>query len=77
MQPPHEMVNGQEVKYRAYRNVVYVAHPKNKAAQSMNIFIPAAYFDNGKVNDYTKKNAPIFMPNGVGGYMSAKPRLSL
>ena len=62
-------VNGQVVKYRAYRNVVYVAHPKNKAAQSMNIFIPAAYFDNGKINDYTKETAPIFMPNGVGGYM--------
>lgn len=62
-------VNGQVVKYRAYRNIVYVAHPKNKAAQTMNIFIPAAYFDNGKINDYTKKNAPIFMPNGVGGYM--------
>ena len=62
-------VNGQVVKYRAYRNIVYVAHPQNKAAQSMNIFIPAAYFDNGKINDYTKKNAPIFMPNGVGGYM--------
>lgn len=61
--------NGQVVKYRAYRNVVYVTHPQNKAAQSMNIFIPAAYFDNGKVNDYTKKTAPIFMPNGVGGYM--------
>ena len=62
-------VNGQVVKYRAYRNIVYVAHPKNKDAQSMNIFIPAAYFDNGKINDYTKKTAPIFMPNGVGGYM--------
>ena len=62
-------VNGQVVKYRAYRNIVYVAHPKNKAAQSMNIFIPAAYFDNGQINDYTKKTAPIFMPNGVGGYM--------
>ena len=62
-------VNGQVVKYRAYRNIVYVSHPKNKAAQSMNIFIPAAYFDNGQINDYTKKTAPIFMPNGVGGYM--------
>ena len=62
-------VNGQVVKYRAYRNIVYVAHPKNKDAQSMNIFIPTAYFDNGKINDYTKETAPIFMPNGVGGYM--------
>ena len=65
-------VNGQAVKYRAYRNVVYVSHPKSVAAESMNIFIPAVYFDNGKVNGYTKKTAPIFMPNGVGGYMPGK-----
>ena len=62
-------VNGQAVKYRAYRNVVYVGRPVSAASQSMNIFIPAAYFENGKLNGYTKKTAPIFMPNGVGGYM--------
>lgn len=62
-------INGQAVKYRAYRNVVYAAHPKNAAAESMNIFIPSAYFENGQINGYTKNTAPIFMPNGVGGYM--------
>ncbi|MBE6098755.1 MAG: alpha/beta hydrolase [Anaerovibrio sp.] len=62
-------INGKVVNYRAYRNIIYVANPKSKAAQSMNIFIPMDYFDNGKINDYTKKTAPIFMPNGVGGYM--------
>ncbi len=65
-------VNGQEVKYRAYRNIVYVAHPQSAASESMNIFIPAAYFENGTINGYTKETAPIFMPNGVGGYMPGK-----
>ena len=46
-------VNGEAVKYRAYRNVVYVSHPKSATAESMNIFIPAAYFENGTVNGYT------------------------
>ena len=35
----------------------------------MNIFIPEAYFSNGTINGYTKDTAPIFMPNGVGGYL--------
>lgn len=65
-------VNGQEVKYRAYRNIVYVAHPQSAASESMNLFIPAAYFENGTINGYTKETAPIFMPNGVGGYMPGK-----
>ena len=65
-------LNGQAVKFRSYRNVVYVAHPNNVASQSMNIFSPAAYFENGTINGYTKDTAPIFMPNGVGGYMPGK-----
>ncbi|MCR5757975.1 MAG: alpha/beta hydrolase [Selenomonas sp.] len=60
------------VKYRAYRNVVYVAHPKNVASESMNIFIPAAYLEDGTVNGYTKETAPIFLPNNVGGYMPGR-----
>ena len=65
-------LNGQAVRFRAYRNIVYVAHPNSVASQSMNIFIPAAYFENGTLNGYTKNTAPIFMPNGVGGYMPGK-----
>lgn len=65
-------INGQTVKFRAYRNIVYVANPKSVASQSMNIFIPSAYFEGGEINGYTKETAPIFMPNGVGGYMPGK-----
>ncbi|MBE6106002.1 subtype B tannase [Anaerovibrio lipolyticus] len=65
-------VNGTEVKFRAYRHVVYVANPQNAESQYMNIFIPAAYFEGAQINGYTKETAPIFMPNGVGGYMPGK-----
>lgn len=65
-------LNGEAVKFRAYRNIVYVAHPKSILSQSMNIFIPAAYFENGIINGFTRETAPIFMPNGVGGYMPGK-----
>ena len=64
------MAYGDEtIAYRAYRGIVYVAHPAAPEAEQMNIFIPAAYFSGGTVNGYTAKTAPIFLPNGVGGYM--------
>ncbi len=63
-------LNGQDVAFRAYRNIPYVSKPVSVAAESMSIFIPEAYFTKGgTVNDYTAKTAPIFLPNGVGGYM--------
>ncbi len=63
-------LDGKDVAFRAYRNVVYVSKPASVAAESMSIFIPEAYFQKGgTVNGYTKETAPIFLPNGVGGYM--------
>lgn len=63
-------LNGQEVAFRAYRNIPYVARPASVASESMSIFIPETYFEKGgMVNGYTARTAPIFLPNGVGGYM--------
>lgn len=63
-------LEGQDVAFRAYRDVVYTAKPASVASESMSIFIPEAYFQKGgTVNGYTKETAPIFLPNGVGGYM--------
>lgn len=63
-------LEGQDVAFRAYRDVVYTAKPASVASESMSIFIPEAYFQKGgTVNGYTAKAAPIFLPNGVGGYM--------
>jgi hypothetical protein len=62
-------INGKEVFYRAFRNIVYVQNPKSVKYQSLNIYIPEDYFTNKSINGYTAKSAPVFMPNGVGGYM--------
>ena len=59
----------QVVNFIAYENIVYVKNPKDAAHQSLNIYIPAAYLQGRTVNGYAAKQAPIFMPNGVGGYM--------
>lgn len=66
-------VNGQQVNYRAYEGIVYVANPVDKDYQQLNIYIPTAYFKGGKINGFTAKSAPIFLPNQIGGYMPAKP----
>lgn len=62
--------NGKAVAFRAYEHIPYVARPVAVERQSMNIYIPEVYFQKGgTINGYTAKTAPIFLPNGVGGYM--------
>lgn len=66
-------LDGKDVAFRAYRDVVYVSKPASVASESMSVFIPEAYFQKGgSVNGYTAKTAPIFLPNGVGGYMTGE-----
>ena len=65
-------LDNRQVTYYAYRDLIYVAHPKNADFEKMNIFIPAAYLEGKSVNGYTAQTAPIFLPNQVGGYMPRK-----
>lgn len=58
---------------RAYENIPYVLNPVEPEYQVMNIYIPESYFHGKSINGYTAHTAPIFFPNGVGGYMPAKP----
>ena len=64
--------NGEKIAYRAYEGIVYVKNPVDTDYQTMNIYIPEAYFSGGEVNGYTADTAPIFFPNSVGGYMPGK-----
>jgi len=66
-------VNGHSVRYRAYRDVVYVANPVDVKYQSLNFFVPEDFFEGKVVNGYTAETAPIFLPNTVGGYMPGLP----
>ena len=60
---------GQSLTYRAFENIVYVENPVDAQLQSMNIFVPEAYYAGESINGYTLRTAPIFFPNTVGGYM--------
>ena len=66
-------VAGRTVAYRAFEGVVYVSHPVDALYESMNIYVPEAYYEGKAVGPYTAETAPIFLPNSVGGYMPGKP----
>ena len=65
-------MNGETVKFHAFEKIVYVQNPVEPDYQTLNIYVPEAYFNNGKINGFNAKSAPIFLPNSVGGYMPAK-----
>ncbi|MDO4641755.1 MAG: subtype B tannase [Neisseria sp.] len=66
-------INGKTIQYRAYEGIVYVQNPVDTRYQSMNVYVPEAYYQNGSINGFTADNAPIFFPNQVGGYMPGEP----
>ena len=64
---------GTTLACRAYEGLVYVAKPVDARYQSINIYVPAAYYDGKTVGGWNAKTAPIFFPNQVGGYMPSRP----
>lgn len=61
--------DGETISFRAYEHLVYTERPYSAENQMLSVYIPEAYFHGGTVNGFTAETAPIFMPNGVGGYM--------
>lgn len=65
-------LENETIRFRSFRNLIYVEHPVNKDYQQMNIFAPESYYKGKEINGYTLETAPVFMPNTVGGYMPGK-----
>ena len=59
---------GKSIVCRAYLGLKYCGHPADDI-QKLNIFVPEAYYSGGSIGPYNRENAPIFMPNTVGGYL--------
>lgn len=62
-------LEGETIRFRSYRNMIYVNHTVNEEFQQMNIFAPEDYYEGKEINGYNLDTAPVFMPNTVGGYM--------
>lgn len=71
--PQTVTVDGQTVQVRAFEGLPTVARPLEPDYQALNLYIPEAYFQGGRIGAFDAATAPIFLPNGVGGYMPAKP----
>ena len=65
-------MNGQTVEYRAYEGIVYVKNPVDTKYETLNIYVPEAYYHSHSIDGYTAESAPIFLPNQIGGYMPAE-----
>ncbi len=59
---------GRKLTYRAFKDISYCSNPKADI-QKLNFFVPKVYYEGKEINGYGLTNAPIFMPNTVGGYM--------
>lgn len=53
-------VGDSSVKFRAFEKIVYVANPIEPDYQTLNIYVPEAYFRGEKINGYSAETAPIF-----------------
>lgn len=61
-------VQGRAFSIRAWEGLPYCARPADPI-QCLNLYAPEVFFSGGSINGYTADNAPIFLPNTVGGYM--------
>ena len=66
------MYNGRAVKFVAYENICYVDKPVAEDWQRLSVYVPVEYLRGETINGYTSETAPIFLPNGVGGYMPGR-----
>lgn len=65
--------SGELGDFYALENVVYVEKPVDAAYQCMNIYVPAAYFENGECCGFTAETAPVMVVCNVGGYCGTTP----
>ena len=60
---------GETIRFRAFRDLIYVEKPVNEEFQKMNLFVPECYYEGASLHGYDLGSAPVLMPNTVGGYM--------
>lgn len=68
-------MEGETLVYRAFENIPYVCSPADRELQHLSIFVPEAYYGTKADGPYNLENAPILMPNTVGGYMPGPQEL--
>jgi len=67
-------LEGKELIYRAFEDIIYVSKPVDINFQKLSIFVPEVYYEGKTIETYDLHSAPIFFPNSVGGYMPGVPQ---
>lgn len=62
-------IEGKTLTYRAFENIFYCKKPVDEEIQRLSIFVPEVFYRGEAINGWHMKNAPIFLPNTIGGYM--------
>lgn len=57
------------ITVRAFEHIPYCVSPLDPMLERLSVYAPEALFHGEKINGYGIEDAPIFMPNTVGGYM--------
>lgn len=65
-------MDGIQLTYRAFEEIPYVTNPADDKLQRLSIFVNEAYYQGERIGRYGLENAPIFLPNTVGGYMPGR-----
>ena len=61
-------LEGYTITFRAFEHLSYCETPLDPI-QTLNVYVPEAYYHNETIGSYTADTAPVFLPNTVGGYM--------
>ncbi|MCD7742644.1 MAG: alpha/beta hydrolase [Ruminococcus sp.] len=61
-------MDDKRIHYREYRDILFVDKPIDDIFHRLNIYVPLSFYDGQSINGYNINNAPIFIPNSVGGY---------
>ncbi len=56
---------------------LYVNNPIEPDYQTINLYVPEAYYNNGEINGYQADTAPIFLPNSVGAICRQKRQVMI
>ncbi|HDL1729866.1 TPA: hypothetical protein PWX02_001880, partial [Mannheimia haemolytica] len=70
-------LNGEKIQFRAFERIVYVNNPIEPDYQTINLYVPEAYYNNGEINGYQADTAPIFLPNSVGAICRQKRQVMI
>ena len=58
---------GETIRFRAFRDLIYVEKPVNEEFQKMNLFVPECYYEGASLHGYDLRSAAARLCCGIPG----------